>query len=62
MKRCPLLSATCLVALLLASAAVAGTQPKLDGGPLAVGILLLNKPFITEFAGASGEDQGLYRV
>jgi transcriptional regulator GlxA family with amidase domain len=51
MKRCPLLSATCLVALLLASAAVAGTQPKLDGGPLAVGILLLNKPFITEFAG-----------
>jgi transcriptional regulator GlxA family with amidase domain len=48
-NRYRLLSAICLLAALLAGAA--GAQQKPDGGPIAVGILLLNKPFITEFAG-----------
>jgi putative intracellular protease/amidase len=51
MKRVPVLSATCVMAFLLAGAGAAGAQPKLDGRPITVGILLLNKPFITEFAG-----------
>jgi transcriptional regulator GlxA family with amidase domain len=51
MKRLPVLSATCVMAFLLAGAGAAGAQPKLDGRPITVGILLLNKPFITEFAG-----------
>jgi len=49
MKRRSLRSAVCLMAFLLAGAA--GAQQKLDRGPITVGILLLNKPFITEFAG-----------
>jgi transcriptional regulator GlxA family with amidase domain len=39
------------MAFLLAGAGAAGAQQKLDRGPITVGILLLNKPFITEFAG-----------
>ena len=70
MKRCPLLSAACLVVFLLVGAGAAGAQQKLDGGPITVGILLLNKPFITEFAGPldvyhhvpAEKEQGFYRV
>ena len=51
MKRCLLLSVTCLVAFLLLRADAAAAQQKPDEGPITVGILLLNKPFITEFAG-----------
>ena len=51
MKRYPLLSVASLLAFLLASAGVARAQQKPDGGPITVGILLLNKPYITEFAG-----------
>ena len=51
MKRYPLLSVICLIAALFAGAGAAGAQQKLDEGPIMVGILLLNKPFITEFAG-----------
>jgi transcriptional regulator GlxA family with amidase domain len=50
-KRYPLLSVICLIAALFAGAGAAGAQQKLDEGPITVGILLLNKPFITEFAG-----------
>jgi transcriptional regulator GlxA family with amidase domain len=49
-KRHAQLSAACCMAFLLVVGA-AGAQQKLDGGPITVGILLLNKPFITEFAG-----------
>ncbi|HXH11927.1 MAG TPA: DJ-1/PfpI family protein [Alphaproteobacteria bacterium] len=41
----------CALTLILAIADSAGAQPKPEGGPITVGILLLNKPFITEFAG-----------
>jgi transcriptional regulator GlxA family with amidase domain len=51
MKRCPFLSTACLMVFLLVGSGAAGAQQKLDGGPITVGILLLNKPFITEFAG-----------
>ena len=51
MKRYPLLSIVSLLAFLLACAGAARAQQKLEGGPLTVGILLLNKPYITEFAG-----------
>ena len=51
MKRYLLWSFGCVIALLLTDAGMAGGQQKLDGGPIAVGILLLNKPFITEFSG-----------
>jgi transcriptional regulator GlxA family with amidase domain len=49
MKRSPLLAVACCLALLLAGAV--GAQPKSAGMPVTVGILLLDKPFITEFAG-----------
>jgi hypothetical protein len=48
-KRYLSLSVTCVIACLLAGAASA--QQQLEEGPITVGILLLNKPFITEFAG-----------
>jgi transcriptional regulator GlxA family with amidase domain len=51
LKRYPLLSVAYVLAFLLASAGVARAQPKLEGEPITVGILLLNKPYITEFAG-----------
>jgi transcriptional regulator GlxA family with amidase domain len=51
MKRYPLLSVVYVLAFLLASASAASAQQKLAGGPITVGILLLNKPYITEFAG-----------
>jgi transcriptional regulator GlxA family with amidase domain len=51
LKRYPLLSVVYVLAFLLASAGVARAQPKLEGEPITVGILLLNKPYITEFAG-----------
>ncbi len=41
----------CALTLILAVADSAGAQPKPKWGPITVGILLLNKPFITEFAG-----------
>ena len=47
MKRCLSLS----IALLLTSFWTASAQPKPAGEPVTVGVLLLNKPFITEFAG-----------
>jgi len=50
-KRRLLLSVACFMAFALVSAGAAGAQQKPDGGPITVGILLLNKPFITEFAG-----------
>jgi len=43
------LSVACVIACLCAGAAHAQPQP--TGGPLTVGILLLHKPYITEFAG-----------
>jgi transcriptional regulator GlxA family with amidase domain len=51
MKRYPLLSVASVLAFLLASAGAASAQPTLEGRPIMVGILLLNKPYITEFAG-----------
>jgi hypothetical protein len=39
------------IMLLIINAAVIEAQQKLDAGPITVGILLLNKPFITEFSG-----------
>jgi transcriptional regulator GlxA family with amidase domain len=39
------------MAFLLAAAGAASAQQKADGRPITVGILLLNKPFITGFAG-----------
>src|SRR5512134_2229078 len=51
MKRCLSLSIACLAAFLLAGS-IAGAQQNPGGGPITVGILLLNKPFITEFAGS----------
>jgi transcriptional regulator GlxA family with amidase domain len=45
------LSLVCVVALLLASAGAPHAQQQHAGEPLTVGILLLNKPYITEFAG-----------
>jgi transcriptional regulator GlxA family with amidase domain len=47
MKRCLSLS----IALLLTSFWTASAQQKPAGEPVTVGILLLNKPFVTEFAG-----------
>jgi transcriptional regulator GlxA family with amidase domain len=41
----------CVIALLLTEAAVVRAQQQRDGGPVTVGILLLNRPFITEFSG-----------
>ena len=51
MKRYPLLSIASLLVCLLASVGAARAQQKLESGPITVGILLLNKPYITEFAG-----------
>ncbi len=51
MKRYPLLSVASVLVFLLASAGAASAQQKLAGGPITVGILLLNKPYVTEFAG-----------
>jgi transcriptional regulator GlxA family with amidase domain len=51
MKRYLSSSVACLIAVLLAGAGAASAQQKLEGMPITVGILLLNKPFITEFAG-----------
>ena len=45
------LSLVCVIALLLAGAGAAQAQQQHAGEPLTVGILLLNKPYITEFAG-----------
>jgi transcriptional regulator GlxA family with amidase domain len=50
-KRYLLWSFACVIALLLTDAGMAGSQQKLDGGLITVGILLLNKPCITEFSG-----------
>jgi transcriptional regulator GlxA family with amidase domain len=50
-KRDPLLPVICLIATLCVGAGAAGAQQNHDGGPITVGILLLHKPFITEFAG-----------
>jgi len=51
MKRYSSLSLATLLAVLLASAGAVRAQQQLEGGPIMVGILLLNKPYITEFAG-----------
>jgi len=56
MKRYPLLSVASVLVFLLASAGAASAQQKLAGGPITVGILLLNKPYITEFAGPLRRD------
>ena len=45
------LAVACALTLILAVADSAGAQQKPEGRPITVGILLLNKPFITEFAG-----------
>lgn len=45
------LSLACLTALLLASTGTSHAQQQGAGEPIMVGILLLNKPYITEFAG-----------
>jgi transcriptional regulator GlxA family with amidase domain len=50
-KRHLFLSFAYVVALLLTDVSVSSAQQKLDGEPIMVGILLLNKPFITEFSG-----------
>jgi transcriptional regulator GlxA family with amidase domain len=50
-KRYLSLSMACSLALLLASFGAASAQQQPAGKPITVGILLLNKPFITEFAG-----------
>jgi transcriptional regulator GlxA family with amidase domain len=50
-KRFPLLSVTCLITFLLVCSGAASAQEKSAGSPITVGILLLNKPFITEFSG-----------
>lgn len=51
MKRYPLLPVACLMTFLVAGSGATSAQQTPDGGPITVGILLLNKPFITEFAG-----------
>ncbi|HEY7490632.1 MAG TPA: hypothetical protein VIH59_05930 [Candidatus Tectomicrobia bacterium] len=51
MKRYLWLSVACAFAFLLAGVGVAGAQQQGAEGPITVGILLLNKPYITEFAG-----------
>jgi transcriptional regulator GlxA family with amidase domain len=51
MRRYVSLPVACVLAFLVAGTAWAQTQQKSEGGPITVGILLLNKPFITEFAG-----------
>jgi transcriptional regulator GlxA family with amidase domain len=45
------LPVACVLTFLMAATAWAQTQQKPEAGPITVGILLLNKPFITEFAG-----------
>ena len=45
------LSVAWVIACFLASAGAAPAQQQPAGGPITVGILLLNKPYITEFAG-----------
>jgi transcriptional regulator GlxA family with amidase domain len=51
MKRYLWLCVPCVIAFLLAGASAASAQQKREGQPVIVGILLLNKPYITEFAG-----------
>src|SRR5215470_18818057 len=51
MKRYPLLSVTSVIAFLLVGAVLVSAQQQPAGEPITVGILLLNKPYITEFAG-----------
>jgi hypothetical protein len=51
MKRYLSLSVVCSMAWVLASAAAVSAQQQPQAEPITVGILLLNKPFITEFAG-----------
>jgi transcriptional regulator GlxA family with amidase domain len=51
MKRSLSLPVVCMIALLLAGTGAASAQQKPEEGPVTVGILLLNKPYITEFAG-----------
>lgn len=51
LKRRLRLFATCMLALLLVGTGAVGAQLKPEAGPITVGILLLNKPFITEFSG-----------
>jgi len=50
-KRFLLLPMACLMAFLLTYVDAASAQQKAAEGPITVGILLLNKPFITEFSG-----------
>jgi transcriptional regulator GlxA family with amidase domain len=50
-KRRLLLSVACALMFLFARAGAASAQQRTEGGPITVGILLLDKPFITEFAG-----------
>jgi transcriptional regulator GlxA family with amidase domain len=45
------MSIACSLAILLAGLRAASAQQNPTGEPITVGILLLNKPFITEFAG-----------
>lgn len=51
MKRYISVSIVCCLVFLLARITVASAQQKPAGEPVTVGILLLNKPYITEFAG-----------
>jgi len=51
MKRYLLVCVSCVIAFLLAGASGVSAQQKREGEPVRVGILLLNKPYITEFAG-----------
>ena len=51
MQRHLLQSMAYAIMLLIINAAVIEAQQKLDAGPITVGILLMNKPFITEFSG-----------
>jgi transcriptional regulator GlxA family with amidase domain len=51
MKRYLWLCVPYVIAFLLAGASAASAQQKREGQPVIVGILLLNKPYITEFAG-----------
>ncbi len=51
MKRYLLLGVPCVIVFLLAGVSATSAQQQREGKPVIVGILLLNKPYITEFAG-----------
>jgi len=51
MKRYLSVCVSCVIAFLLAGVSGVSAQQKREGEPVRVGILLLNKPYITEFAG-----------